>query len=65
MVGNGSRAVAGQFIDRMDSPYRTANSKTGMSDLNKWRHATQGWNQREKGYHRVVSQLFSDTLRKS
>jgi len=58
MVGNGSRAVAGQFIDRMDSPYhspyRTANSKRGISGLNEWWHATHGWNQHEIYYHKNV-----------
>ena len=69
MAGNGSRAMAGQFIGRMDSPYhspyRTAISKRCMSDLNKWWHATQGWNQRENGYHRGGTPPFSDTLRES
>ena len=63
MVGNGSRAVAGQFIDRMDSPYhspyRTANSKRGTPGLNEWWHATQGWNQHQIYYHVSVIQKIS------
>ena len=63
MVGNGSRAVAGQFIDRMDSPYhspyRTANSKRGISGINEWWHATHGWNQHQIYYHMSVTHLIS------
>ena len=69
MVGNGSRAVAGQFIDFVDlhyhSPYRTANDKRCINDSSKGYHVIHGWNQGEKGYHRGGAPIFLDTLRES